>query len=89
YHIEKYVLKLEVEVTNAASGIVYYDDNLFRLISSLTLVANGSLNIKQIPGEKLVYNALYNYGRVLYTNIDKTASGTYKQTQVEIDNFTR
>jgi hypothetical protein len=81
YHVMKYILKLEVNVTNAGSGVTYYDNNLFRLISSLNLVANGSLNIKQLPAEKLIYNSIYDNGRVIYTKIDP-ASGAKKQVQV-------
>jgi hypothetical protein len=81
YHVLKYIATLKLEVTNGATP-VYYDDNLFRSISTLTLVANGSLNIKQIPAEKLLYNSLFDNGRILYTDITKTASGTFIQTQV-------
>jgi hypothetical protein len=81
YYVTKYILELTAEVTNGAAP-VYFNDNLFRLINNLTLVANGSVNIKQIPAEKLIYNSHYDVGRIIYSDITKTASGTFIQKQV-------
>ncbi|MDR3178407.1 MAG: hypothetical protein LBT96_05435 [Campylobacteraceae bacterium] len=83
YHVQRYILTIEAEITNGEAPI-YYDDNLFKLISSLNLVANGSVNLKQIPAEKLIYNYLLNNGVRPYTQITKTASGTYLQKQTAI-----
>jgi hypothetical protein len=63
YHVDKYILELEVDITNAASGIVYNDDILFKLINRIELIADGGLNIKQISGEKLVYNSIFDIGQ--------------------------
>ncbi|MDR2081437.1 MAG: hypothetical protein LBP54_06070 [Campylobacteraceae bacterium] len=73
YHVQRYILSLEVNTTTTA-GAVWKDDNLFRLISSLNLVANGSLNIKMIAGEKLVYNYILNNGVKPFTQVNKGAS---------------
>ncbi|MDR1976517.1 MAG: hypothetical protein LBQ18_05945 [Campylobacteraceae bacterium] len=80
YHVLKYYLTITAEIANGASP-VYFDDNLFRLISKVSLVANGSLNLKIIPGEKLVYNSIFDIGRRGKTAINKTANGTYIQSQ--------
>jgi hypothetical protein len=80
YHVLKYILRLELNVTNASSGLTYYDDNLFKIIKRLELIADGGLNIKQIPAEKLYYNSILELGRNPKTSITKTV-GTFTQVQ--------
>jgi hypothetical protein len=80
YHVMRYVFELTLNVTNESSGVVYYNNNLFNLFD-FTLTANGGVNIKQIPAEKLIYNSIINEGRETATEIN-TASGdkVLKQT---------
>lgn len=80
YHVLRYVLELTLNVTNASSGVVYYNNNLFNLFD-FSLTANGGVNIKQIPAEKLIYSSIINEGRDSKTDIT-TASGNkvVKQT---------
>jgi hypothetical protein len=85
YHVQRYLLTLEVNVENGTNGGVYYNDNLFNLISMLTLVANGSLNVKQIPGEKLYYNYLLDKGLKPYTVFNSTAGTKTLKQSVFID----
>jgi hypothetical protein len=83
YHVEKYLLELEVDITNDATNVSYKDNIFFRLINSLELVADGNQNIKQIPGQKLVINNVYNNGKTGYTSdINTTPSATYTAKQV-------
>jgi hypothetical protein len=63
YHVMKYILTLKMNVTTDADEVArVYDNNLFRLINILTLTANGGLHIKDITGEKLYYNYVFDNG---------------------------
>jgi hypothetical protein len=81
YHVQRYLLTLEVNTTTTAGAVFNSDNNLFKLIETLQLVANGSLNIKFIKGEKLVYNYILNNGNKPYTKIDTGVSKTATQIQ--------
>jgi len=73
YHVNNYLVKLEVTHTNATA--IFKDEGLFSLINGLQLVGNGNENIKQIPGNKIWIDNVIATGKSGKKNI-VTADGT-------------
>jgi hypothetical protein len=85
YHETALILELELNVTN--SSAVYTDpNNLFSIISNFNITGDANNNIKQIYGEKLVYNNIIDFGKIGKTVVS-TANGTVTQKQTAILNF--
>lgn len=70
YHVQNYLVKLEVTHTNATAA--FRDENLFSLINGIQLVGNGNENIKQIPGNKLFIDNIFSAGKSAKNSIVKT-----------------
>ncbi len=69
YHVNRYLVKLEVKHTNATAK--FKDENLFALINGLQLVGNGNENIKQIPGNKIWIDNVIATGKSGKSKIEK------------------
>ncbi len=61
HHMQKLNVRLEVVHTNGANA-VFKDEDLFSLVNSIEIVANGNENLKQIPASKLHLNNIIESG---------------------------
>jgi hypothetical protein len=75
YHVQKYTLKLSANITNAANA-AYTTDNLFALINRIDITLNSNVHLKDITGEKLIFNSIIEKGIIGDSKLVKTVSTT-------------
>lgn len=71
YHMNNLVCVLKVNHDNAA-GATFKSEHFANLISSIQILANGSLTIKHMDANKLVFNSLFGTGKAMQNSVDKT-----------------
>lgn len=69
YHVQHYPVRLTITHTNAA-GAALDAEGMLALINSIQLIADGSNNIKQIPGRKLYFDTIFATGKNPRQSID-------------------